>query len=170
MAKKFVTERELKFINDRSKELIQRVVGEEVNYYALEISQNNVHRLYNEAIKKNWAAPVKVNALVLYDNSDVTTTGFGLDSKYTADVYFHTQELVERNVSPREGDFVEYGQIVYEITAVTQPQVVFGQINNKILTKCVCVPSRENQFQIGNDSTRDVDHSHPVENSKAIKQ
>ena len=141
-----------------------------MNYYALELVQNNVHRLYNEAVRKTWSPPVKINALVLYDNPEVTSTGFGLDSKYSADVYFHTQELVERNVSPREGDFVEYGQVVYEITKVTQPQVVFGQINNKILTKCTCVPSRENQFQVGNDSSRDVDHTHPIENSKAVKQ
>lgn len=160
---KFVTDREIAFINAINKELLQRVVGQEIKYYAINLPQTQVHRLYQEAVKKTWAAPVNINALVLYDNPTVKSTNFGQDSDYSAEVYFHTQELTERNVRPREGDFVEFGQVFFEITAVTQPQIVFGEINNKIMTKCVCVPSRQGQFQAGNQSDQNVDHSHPDE-------
>lgn len=165
MAKKFITDNELAFISKINHELIQSVVGQEVNYYAISLDHTQVHRLYNEAIKKTWYPPVKVNARVLWDNPNSESTHLGVDSRYTAEVYFHTDELVERNVLPREGDFVEFGQVFFEITSVTQPQIVFGQINNKIMTKCICTPSREGQFQAGSQSDQDVDNSHPVENS-----
>lgn len=170
MAKKFITERERLFIDNINDELIEAVVGQEVNYYAISREHTQVHRLYNEAIKKTWAQPVKINARIMYDNSTVTSTNLGLDSKYSLDIYFHVRELTERNVKPREGDFVEFNQIVYEITTVTQPQMVFGQPYNKLMTKCTCVPSREGQFQIGGKSDENIDNSHPVEQSKAVNK
>jgi len=108
---------------------------------------------------------VKINALVNYDNPGVDTTQFTLDSKYSLDVYFHTDELIGRNVSPKEGDFIEFGQVVFEITSVTQPQLVFGQVNEKIMTQCRCTPSREGQMQIHSDSAQFIDNSHPVDPS-----
>lgn len=170
MSRKFITDREIAFINAINKELLQRVVGSEIKYYALLLKETQVHRLYNEAVKKTWAAPVEVNAHVMWDNPSVASNQFGQDSKYTAEVYFHTQELQERNVLPKEGDFVEFGTVFFEITAVTQPQIVFGQINNKIMTKCVCVPSREGQFQAGGQSDQDASHSHPVEQSIGVNK
>ncbi len=166
MARKFITERELAFIARINRELIQKVVGQEVSYYEIDLEKSRVHRLYEEAIEKTWKPPVLVNARVLWDNPSSVHNVIGIDSKYTAEVYFHTDELNDRNVSPKEGDFIEFGQVFFEITAVTQPQIVFGQVNNRIMTKCVCVPSREGQFQAGNDSSQAIDNSHPITNTK----
>ena len=165
MSRKFITDREIAFINQVNKELLQQVIGQDVNYYAISVEKSRAHKLYNEAVKKVWSPPVKVNALVLWDNPSTASTAQGLDAKYNCDVYFHTTELNERNVLPKEGDFVEFGQVFFEITSVTQPQIVFGQINNKIMTKCACVPAREGNFQAGNNSSENIDNSHPVSQS-----
>ena len=77
-------------------------------------------------------------------------------------VQFHTDELIERNVKPREGDFIEFGQVVYEIAAVTKPQLTFGQVQKKIMTRCVCIPSRQGQFQIHGDRAKFIDNTTPV--------
>ena len=165
MSKKFVTELELNFINQVTKELIQKVVGQEVNYYAISIPESKVNKLYQEAVKKVWSPPVTANALVQYDNSGVASTNFGVDAKFSCDVFFHALELQERNLVPKEGDFIEFGQVFFEITAVTQPQIVFGQVNNKVMTKCTCIPAREGNFQNGNNSSQNKDNSHPVAQS-----
>jgi cold shock CspA family protein len=170
MARKFITEREIAFINRINHELIQNVVGQELMYYQILPEQTHTNDLYNEAIRKTWAPPVKINGLMMWDNSTTTFTNITADSKYSLDVYFHTQEIQERNVLPKEGDFVEFGHVFFEITSVTQPQIVFGQINNRIMTKCVCVPSREGQFQAGNNSSENVDHTHQVETPQAINK
>ncbi len=150
------------FVNAISHELIQNVVGQEVLYYGISLAETRVNPLYQEAVQKTWNPPVRMNALVNFDNQNTVSSNMGLDAKYSLEVYFHDLELKERNVLPKEGDFVEFGQIFYEITSATQPQLVFGQVNNKVMTKCVCVPSREGQFQMGNDSSEEVDRSHPV--------
>lgn len=166
MARKFITERELAFISRINKELIQKVVGQEVSYFEIDLQKSKANRLYDEAIEKVWKPPVLVNARVLWDNPSATSTNFGIDSKYTAEVYFHRDELDNRNVSPKEGDFLEFGQVFFEITSVTTPQIVFGQVNNRIMTKCICVPSREGQFQSGGRSSEAVENTHPIENTK----
>lgn len=166
MSRKFITERELAYIDKINKELIQNFVAQEVIYYAISLEHSTVHDLYNESIDKVWYSPVRINARVEYDNPTVETSNFTLDSKYEVNVYFHDEELLERNVEPRDGDFLEFGSIVYEITSVTRPQLVYGQVNKKIQVKCVCRPSREGQMQIHGVSARFVDNTHPVEPSE----
>jgi hypothetical protein len=161
MPRKFVTEREVEFVNSLTRELHQRVVQAEVYYYAIVLDRTDLDDLYNEAVRKTWASPVKVTARILYDNQSAKAGVFGLDSQYVTEVYFHTQELVERNLVPREGDFIEYGQVFYE------PQLVFGQINNKLMTLCKLVSSREGQFQAGSLSEQNIDRSHPIENAES---
>ena len=165
ISKKFITQRELDFISNVTKELVQDVVEEEVKYYAIELDRTKVHRLYEESINKVWSPPVRINALVLYDNPNVNFGLYGADDKSSLAVYFHVEELKDRNVSVRTGDFVEYGDQFYEILGATEPQLVFGQINNKVMVKCTCAPAREGQFQAGGDSLRGVDNAVPIENS-----
>jgi hypothetical protein len=45
MSRKFVTDREIKFINSITRELHQHVVDEEILYYAIDLSNTQVHRL-----------------------------------------------------------------------------------------------------------------------------
>ena len=165
MARKFITDKELALFSKLNKEFVQDIVGQEVIYYAISEEHTVTHSLYQESINKVWFSPVRINALVEYDNPGVTSTNFSLDSQHELSVFFHTDELDDRDVKPIEGDFIEFGQIVFEITAVTKPQLVFGQVNEKIMTKCVCKPSREGQMQIHSDSAQFVDNTHPVEDA-----
>ncbi len=138
-------------------------MGQSVIYYAISEEHSVSHELYRESIKKTWYSPVELNARVHWDNPTVESTGFTLDSKYSLEVYFHDAELVDRNVEPTEGDYIEYGSVVFEITSVTRPQIVFGQANKKILVKCVCVPSREGQMKIHSRDDQFIDNTHPVQ-------
>lgn len=163
MSKKFISQKELDFISKINKELIQDVIGQEVIYYMISEEHTVSHSLYNESVNKVWFNPVRINALVEFDNSGVLSTNFSLDSKYELTVRFHTEELEDRNIKPKEGDFIEFSQIVFEITAVTKPQMVFGLQSEKILTNCVCVPSREGQMQVNSNSSRFIDNTHPTD-------
>lgn len=164
MSRKFITQREINFIDNVTKELLQGVVEEVVNYYSISIEKSDVNQLYQESIHKIWNPPVGITALVLYDQGPSVAGRYNLDSRYTMDVYFHKKELTERNVVVREGDFVEYGGIYFEITSATQPQVVFGQINNKVMTKCTCVPAREGQFAGNSNSDQNFRTEKNIEN------
>ncbi len=162
MSRKFITNLEVDYINVITKQLIQNVVGQSIIYYSISVDKSEIKRLYNESVKKTVARPTEINALVKYDNTQTRSIEFGLDSKYELEVYFHNLELAERNVAPTEGDFIEYGRIFFEITSVTQPQLIFGRVDEKVMTKCICVPSREGQFQFGSDASKDKDTSHSI--------
>lgn len=163
MSRKFITDREIAFINKINHEYIQSVIGQTVYYYAISIPETQVNDIYNEAMQKTWSPPVEINGLVLWENPTSSTTQFGVDADYRLEVYFHSQELQERNVFPREGDFIEFGEVYFEISSITEPQIVFGQINNKIMKKCSCVKAREGQFKAGGRSGEGVGNEHPVE-------
>jgi hypothetical protein len=166
MAKKFVTERELAFIDSITKELLQHVVMQEILYYAIDVENSRVDDLYQESIRKVWRPPVKINARIQYDNQNTKSTSFGPDSSYTLEAYCHLNELEDRNVKPREGDFVEVGRVFFEITSVTAPQMAFGQFNEKVMTKLICVPAREGQFANGGRAEDGDDATHEQSASK----
>lgn len=163
MAQKYITTRELDLIDSWSRELIQDVVRQEVIYYAISYEDSRVHDVYDEAVVKQWLSPIRINARVEFDQTATATEGGTLDSTYSITVQLHPEECRERNLSPREGDFLEYGQVIFEITSVLLSQPAFGQINDKMKYELTCVPSREGQFKADNVKVDNVDNTHPVE-------
>ena len=66
-------ERDLvKQVND---ELIERVIGQTVVYYPIDIEHTNFHDLYGESLRKSFLPPVRVHALVEFE---------GIRTKYTS--------------------------------------------------------------------------------------
>jgi hypothetical protein len=145
VARRFIGQKELAFIARVNRELIQRVVGQEITYYQVLAEQTQTNDLYNEAVHKAYAQPVRVNCLVYYENTQEVVTNFPPDMKFKIDVFFHNAELVDRNLVPKMGDFVQFGEVLYEIYQATQPQLVFGQIDQKVMTRCTCGPARQGQ-------------------------
>jgi hypothetical protein len=164
VARKFISDREIEFIRVVTEEFVQDVVDQVVFYYAIDLKTSRLN-IYNESVKKTWLPPVQCNARILYTNPQEKSAKSGIpDETFGVEVYFHVAEMNERNLIPRTGDFVEFGQIFYEITGVTQPDMIFGQINNKTQYKCICVQSREGQFQAGGDAARGINNTHPIKN------
>jgi hypothetical protein len=146
LARKFIGRKEIALINAINRELIQNVIGQEVIYYEILAEKTRKNDLYNEAINKIYAKPVVINALVNYENAQERITSFPPDAQYKLDVFFHTAELKDRNVDPKMGDFVQFGDQLFEIYSVTQTQLIFGQVEHKLLTQANCGPARKGQF------------------------
>ena len=163
MARKFVTTRELRLIHSWNRELIEDVVEQEVIYYAISYEDSRVHDLYEESVQKEYLTPVRINARVLFDQLATKAGGGTIDSNYSVTVQLHADECTRRNVVPREGDFIEFGQGIHEIGSVSYAQPVFGQINDKLKYELTCIPSREGQFKADSVRLDGVDNTHPVE-------
>lgn len=166
MARKFVTSRELGLIDGWNRELIQGTVEQEIIYYGISFEESRVHDVYDEAVYKEYMQPVRINARVEWSQTATTAGGGTADSTYSCKVFLHHQECVERNISPREGDFIEFGQVVFEITTATWAKPVFGQMNAKLEHELTCVASREGQFKADNVREDEVDNTHPVETAR----
>lgn len=144
----FVTPREINLFNQINKELIQRIVAQKIIYYSVSQEHTKTNKLYDEAISKTIFQPVEINARVLYKTPDQTVGQFSIDTVYAIECYFHISELQERNIIPREGDFVKFGNTVYEIEKLTRPQITYGQIDHEVMVKADCRVSRKSQFEV----------------------
>jgi hypothetical protein len=144
----FVGDKETAFFDSIGKELIQRIIGQKITYYSVSEEHTKSDNLYDEAIRKTVFHSVEINALVLYNEPEQTNTQFSIDTIYSIEIYFHKHELEERDIKPREGDFCKFGDIIYEIEKLTEPQITYGQINKGVMTKAICRVSRKSQFDI----------------------
>ena len=71
----------------------------------------------------------------------------GLDKQVSITVHFHKRRLTDdQNLYVREGDFVLYGNIYYEIVELNEPKQIFGQNDHKVEISAKCIRSREGLF------------------------
>jgi hypothetical protein len=143
----FFNKKERDLVKQVNDELIERVIGQTVAYYPLSLEHTNYHPLYGEAIEKTFLPPVRVYALVKFDGIQTETSNYGLDKTATITVNFHKRRLTEdQNLYVREGDFVLYDEILYEITTLIEPRLLFGQADKRFEISAKCLRSREGLF------------------------
>ena len=58
----FLGEKERDLVKQVNDELIERVIGQQIVYYPIDISRTNFNDLYGEAIEKTFLPPVRVYA------------------------------------------------------------------------------------------------------------
>ena len=139
------------FYNGINKELLQKIICQKIIYYSVSEEHTKSHRLYDEAVRKTVFTPVEINCLVLYQEPEQKIGQFSIDTIRKLEVYFYQDELRERELIPREGDFVKYGDVMYEIEKLNEPQLIYGQIEKEVMVKAICRSSRESQFKVLDD-------------------
>ncbi len=92
--------------------------------------------------------PIRVHALKEFEG--ITTKyndNIGLDKDATINVHFHKRRLTEdQDLFVREGDFVLYGKILYEIVSLSEPRQLFGQVDHLLEISAKCIKAREGLF------------------------
>ena len=62
-------------------------------------------------------------------------------------VHFHKRRLTEdQDMFVREGDFIVYGDVFYEIVTLAEPKQMFGQIDHRMEISAKCIRAREGLF------------------------
>ena len=139
-------ERDLvKQVND---EVIERVVGQQVLYFPLDIETTNYHPLYGEAVEKTFLPPVRVHALVEFQGIETSfIDNVAIDKATKIKVNFHKRRLTEdQNLFVREGDFLRYGDVFYEIVKLIEPKLLFGQVEHRFEIQAECIRARDGLF------------------------
>jgi hypothetical protein len=145
----FFGEKERNLVKQVNDELAERVLGQTIAYYPISIEESNFNDIYGEAKEKVSLPPVRVFAYVDVQN-DQTNTKFGYEYQTKLTVNFHRRRLVEdQNLFVRVGDFVQYGEVFYEIVKTyNDTRYYFGQIEHKFQISAECVRAREGAFRI----------------------
>jgi hypothetical protein len=143
----FLGEKERDLVKQVNDEIIERVVGQSVAYYPIDLEHTNFHPLYNEAIIKSFLPPVRVYALVEFMGQETVTDKYGIDKTIKIKVHFHKRRLTaDQDLFVREGDFVAYGENFYEVVKLEEPTELFGQADKRIEISAECIKSREGLF------------------------
>jgi len=144
----FLGKKERDLVKQVNDELIEKVIGQQILYYPVDLDTTNFHNLYGEAIAKTYLPPIRIYALVEF-NDEATSymPDIGIDSDSMITVYFHKRRLTEdQDVFAREGDFVLYGKIYYEIVKLSEPRKLFGQVDHSFEIAATCRRARKGQF------------------------
>jgi hypothetical protein len=143
----FLGRRERDYTKQVNDEVIERVIGQQILYYPINLESSNFHSLYGESIEKNFLPPVHVQALIKLENIQTTFNSFGADKESRILINFHKRRLTEdQNLFVREGDFVRYGDRMYEIVNLAEPRELFGQADHRFEIAAVCIQARKGLF------------------------
>tara|TARA_B100000287_G_scaffold434521_1_gene499197 strand:+ start:1385 stop:1882 length:498 start_codon:yes stop_codon:yes gene_type:complete len=144
----FTGQRERDLVKQVNDELIERVVGQELLYFPLDIEHTNYHDLYGEAMNKTYLPPIAVKALIDWEGVETAyLESMGIDRKTTFTAHFHKRRLTEdQDLFVREGDMVRYGTQFYQIVTVSEPKHLFGQVEHAMEISAKCVKVREGIF------------------------
>lgn len=143
----FLGEDERNFVKQVNDEILEKIIGQPVLYFPIDLQRTNYHPLYGEAIDKTFLPPIRVYALIDYDDQETTTTVSGIDRKSTITVFFHKRRLTEdQDLWIREGDQILYGNQYYEIVQLKEPTELLGRIDNKMEIAAICIKSRNSFF------------------------
>jgi len=144
----FLGKKERDLVKQVNDELIEKVIGQQILYYPIDMDATDFHELYGEAVEKTYLPPVRVYALVMFDDEGSSyLDSVGIDSTSQITVHFHKRRLTEdQNLFVREGDFVLYGERYYEIMKLSSSRKLFGQVNNTFETSAICKRARKGLF------------------------
>jgi hypothetical protein len=144
----FLGKKERDLVKQVNDELIEKVIGQQILYYPIDMERTNFNDLYGEAIEKTYLPPVRVYALVEFtDFSTDYMEGAGVDKSWEINIHFHKRRLEQdQNMYVREGDFVLYGDNYYEIVKLVEPKLLFGQIEHSFEIAARCRRARKGLF------------------------
>ena len=144
----FLGEKEKNLVKQINDEIIERVVGQQVLYFPIDMQTTNFHPIYGEAIEKNFLHPIRVYALVEFQGVETSDMeNIAIDKATKIKVNFHKRRLTEdQNLFVREGDFVRFGDIYYEIVKLIEPKILFGQPESRFEVGAECIRARDGLF------------------------
>lgn len=144
----FLGKKERDLVKQVNDELIEKVIGQQILYYPIDMDATDFHPLYGEAIEKTFLPPIRIYALVEYtDFSTDYLDSAGIDKTWEINIHFHKRRLEEdQNMYVREGDFVLYNGYYYEIVKLSEPKLLFGQSNREFEIAATCKRARKGLF------------------------
>ena len=150
MARLFIGQREIHFINDLVKEFVKDVVGQVIHYFPISSIKSDVHGVYNESIKKIFENPIKIPALVGQPEWSSKTTAFGPDLEAKIEVNIQYRDLLDKRIVLSEGDIFSFDGVLYEILTFYNVNNIFGLAEYNNSWKITARSARLGQFDPNN--------------------
>lgn len=163
----FRSKKDLDFAKKLNKELVERIISEKITYYAMSKKLTSKN-LYGESKQKVYDPPIEIYSLIKWGDQEITTTKYGQDIVYGITFYPLIETLKKLNVTPREGDIIEYDSKKFEITKISVPQQMMGKEEQNFYFRIECTTARNSMFFTHLSGTpEDADRTRPDNNLSA---
>lgn len=162
MPRLFVTQKEIDYYNDIAKEIVKDIIGQFIVYWPVSTLKTKIHPVYNEAVKKIFENPLRVDALVGQPNWETSIGLFGPEQQNTLEVYVQARDLDQKGIEVSEGDYFTYGEQAYEIVSCVNMKNYFGQVEHDQGWKIIGKLSKIGEFTPQKFFRPDTDNRPPT--------
>ncbi len=143
---RFALERDIKFFESISRELVDVVVETAVILYKLIIDESKTN-LYGESLSKTYYEGVECTAMIERESSTTEYEGFGADKNQIVEFRFNRFTLEDTGFYPEVGDIIFHNNAYFEIDNVREDQLIGGQVQNKFSIICSTFMTRRSTIQ-----------------------
>jgi hypothetical protein len=134
---RFALNRDIRFFEGISRELVDVVVTTAVVLYKLIIEDSKIN-LYGESLSKTYYDGVECNAMIQRDETTSNYEGFGADTSQNVQFRFNRFTLKETGFYPEVGDIIFHNNAYFEINNVTEDQLIGGRVGEDENFSIIC--------------------------------
>ena len=127
---RFALNRDIKFFESISRELVDAVIETTVVLFKLSIEDISTN-IYGESLNKSYYQGTQCSAVIERDDSSVSYEGFGPDSGQSVEFRFNRFTLKDKSFYPEIGDIIMHNDAYFEIDNVREDQLIGGQSGEK---------------------------------------
>lgn len=114
------------FFRHHSRQLVNRIIAEEVLYYKLSLSETR-YNIYGESKNKMYNQPILIACLYLVQDQVSEDDTYGKSRGQGAEFRFLRDDLIDLNLVMEAGDIICWQESYYEVDLVTENQRVMGK-------------------------------------------
>ena len=127
---RFALDRDIRFFEGISRELVDAVIETTVVLFKLAIEDISTN-LYGESLNKTYYQGTECSAVIERDDSSISYEGFGPDSGQNVEFRFNRFTLKDKEFYPEIGDIIMHNDAYFEINNVREAQLIGGQSGEK---------------------------------------
>ena len=143
---RFTLDRDIRFFEGISRELVDAVIETAVVLYKLIIEDSKTN-LYGESLSKTYYQGVESTAVIQRDDTATNYEGFGVDTSQNVQFRFNRFTLKDKGFYPEVGDIIFHNDAYFEIDNVTEDQLIGGRPDEKFSIICSTFMTRRSSIQ-----------------------
>ena len=137
MPSRFFPKKDIDTFNKFNKELVgdlytgkDGIIYQPVVIYKVSVYDTETNMYGESSAGKVYKPGVQITCLIAADEQTTTTDEFGPDLQQTGIFSFVRQSLVDISLVLEHGDIIDWNSGYWEITSITESQLVGGQSSN----------------------------------------
>ena len=143
---RFALDRDIRFFEGITRELVDVVIETAVVLYKLVIEDSKTN-LYGESLNKTYYQGVQTTAVIEREQSTSEYEGFGADKSQNVEFRFNRFTLEDAGFYPEVGDIIFHNDDYFEIDNIREVQLNGVHVQNKWSIICSTFMTRRSTIQ-----------------------